>query len=105
MNDGSAIPDWLAQVLPKWFTTRPAFTEAAYAFALSLFHSTGVILAGCYGFATAQGHADSISDFIAYALANWQGPTLMFVFGGGVAYQRGVTAHAKAKDAAEVNTP
>lgn len=31
VTSGSALPAWLSEILPKWFLSRPIFTEALWA--------------------------------------------------------------------------
>jgi hypothetical protein len=46
MNDASALPAWLQEILPAWFTAHPAFTEAAYAFGYSALLGMGIVASG-----------------------------------------------------------
>lgn len=95
-SNGSAVPSWLVEILPQWFLDRPAFTEAAFAASKAFMHANVIIVTGCYGFALAAGKGNSIPDFIGYVAANWQGPFLMYIFGGGIAVSNGKNAFQKA---------
>lgn len=52
---GTAVPEWVLQVLPQWFLARPAFTEAAWATLVSLRNWGTTVFCTLYIAASADG--------------------------------------------------
>jgi len=105
VNSGSAVPAWLQAILPKWFTDRPAFTEALWAGSVSFVYASAPIFGAIYGVANSQGMGDTLPHFLAFLHNEWFGILMGYVFGGGVAGIRAKQAASKAAAAPPNPTP
>jgi hypothetical protein len=103
---GSAMPQWLQEVLPQWFKDRPALTEAAYAFSVSSSHVAITVGAMIYGNAVSAGvQADDVAGVVVYGAHHWLSPLMGLIVGGTIATTRGLQARSKAVAAAKEASP
>lgn len=97
MIQGTALPPWLQQILPKWFCDRPAFTEALYAFIVSFVYASVPIIFALYGAAVSAGvPANDFLAFLSWLGHNWWALLMGYIGGGGIAGIRARQANAKA---------
>lgn len=100
LSPGSSVPAWLSDILPAWFTARPAFTEALWAASYSLYLSLNTIFWTAFGLSAAAVGMNSFGAMFGWIAAHWQGVVIGFVLGGGGgATARGFQAFSKAKSA------
>ena len=89
----SALPQWLREVLPKWWLDRPAFTEMAWAIIVAFSHEFGASALMFYAAADTIG-ADKWPLILTYAQHfNWIPVIASAIFPA----LRGRTAFVKAK--------
>ena len=103
MTPGTGIPLWLQQILPQSLREKPAFTEAAWAFCVSVVYGTVPIIGTAYGIAVSQGAADTIDHFAVFLAKNWFGIVMGYFFGSGIATVRGHQAAVKASAAKDAS--
>lgn len=106
MIQGTAVPKWTSELLPKFFCDRPALTEALWAAFISLQHSTYMV----FGLVAADAMGDGVTTlgaFIAWLPAHWFVPVVGYVIGGYTARQRAKEAGDKAiaAETAPIITP
>jgi hypothetical protein len=65
-NNGSAVPKFIEENLPKYFLDRPATTEALWAGAKSLGHTLGVSAVAFFAAADTIGADENIGTLLAF---------------------------------------